>query len=63
VLNVTCIAAATAGFVTAWPCGQARRDASNLNLAGGTTAPNLVVAKIGLDGKVCLYTQSLGWRR
>jgi len=41
-----------------WPCGAPRPTASNLNIAAGATAPNLVISKIGDGGKVCLYTQA-----
>ena len=57
VLNVTGTNAA-GGYVTVYPCGAPRPMASNLNLAAGATAANLVITKIGTDGKVCLYTQS-----
>ena len=55
-MNVTGVDATGNGFVTVWPCGQARPNASNLNLVGGQTAPNAVTAPIGAGGKVCLYT-------
>jgi hypothetical protein len=58
VLNVTGVEASGAGFVTVWPCGSARPTASNLNLDRGETAPNLVVAPVGVGGKVCVFTQS-----
>jgi hypothetical protein len=58
VLNVTGTEATAAGFVTVWPCGQARPTASNLNLLAGGTTPNLVIVKIGAAGKVCLFTQT-----
>ncbi|MCU1396999.1 MAG: hypothetical protein JWN62_108, partial [Acidimicrobiales bacterium] len=57
VLNVTGTDAATAGFVTVWPCGSPQPTASNLNLQPGSTSPNLVISKIGTGGRVCLYTQ------
>ena len=57
VLNVTGTNAA-GGYVTVYPCGTARPMASNLNLAAGATTANLVITKIGTDGKVCLYAQS-----
>ncbi len=57
VLNVTATEATNAGFVTVYPCGIARPNSSNLNLAIGVTAANLVVSKIGVGGKVCLFTQ------
>ena len=58
VVNVTATEPHAAGYVTVWPCGQPRPTASNLNTAPGLTIPNLVIAKIGTGGKVCLYTLS-----
>jgi hypothetical protein len=58
VLNVTGVGATADGFVTVWPCGQTQPTASNLNLTAGAIEPNLVIAKIGVNGKVCLFTQS-----
>ena len=57
-INVTGIDAATAGYVTLWPCDNARPATSNLNLAGGSTRPNLVTVGLSVAGEVCLYTQS-----
>jgi hypothetical protein len=56
VLNVTVTEAEGPGFVTVYPCGAARPNASNLNYAAGDTVPNAVIAKVGADGKVCLFT-------
>ena len=59
VINLTATEAAAEGFVTAWPKGQPRPLASNLNLNGpGDTAPNLAIIPIGDDGMISLYTQS-----
>jgi len=58
VLNVTGTEAGADGYVTVWPCGAAQPTASNLNLAAGASRPNLVIAKIGEGGDVCLFTQS-----
>ena len=41
-------------FVTAYPAGQAKPDASTLNLAAGRDTPNLVTVKLGADRKVSL---------
>jgi len=57
-LNVTVSEARGAGFVTVWPCGDARPLASNLNYVSGQTVPNAVLSKIGVGGKVCLFTPS-----
>ena len=58
VLNVTVTGAQAAGFVTVYPCGTPRPNASNLNFATGSTIPNLVIAKVGAGGKVCLFTSA-----
>ena len=55
---VTGVEPDAAGFVTVWPCGGQRPTASNLNLAPGRISPNLIMSKIGIGGKVCIYTQS-----
>jgi hypothetical protein len=55
ILNLTAVDPAGGGFLTAWPTGDPRPLASNLNFATGQTAPNLVVAKLGSGGKVSLY--------
>jgi V8-like Glu-specific endopeptidase len=54
VLNVTVTEPSQPGFVTVWPCGSPMPTASNLNYVPGQTIPNLVVAKVGAGGKVCL---------
>jgi hypothetical protein len=56
VLNVTVTEAQGAGFVTVYPCGTAIPTASNINYVAGSTVANLVVAKIGAGGAVCLYS-------
>jgi hypothetical protein len=58
VLNVTVTEAAAAGYATVYPCGTQPPTASNLNYSPGTTIPNLVIAKVGTGGRVCVFTQS-----
>ncbi len=58
VLNVTGVAPTAATFVTAFPAGEARPNASNLNLRKGEVRPNLVFAKVGAGGKVSLFNAS-----
>jgi len=55
-LNVTAVDAVAPGFATAWPCGETRPTASNLNFDTGATVPNAVLAKVGAGGNVCLFT-------
>jgi hypothetical protein len=58
VLNVTVTEAQGAGFVTVWPCGADRPNASSLNFVTGATVANGVISKIGVDGKLCLYVSN-----
>ena len=58
VLNATVVEAGAAGFVTVFPCGQATPNASNLNFAAGQTIPNSVVSKVGVGGKVCVFSSA-----
>ena len=62
-LNVTVVGAGDAGFVTVWPCGAPRPNASNVNFARGQTIANAVVSGVGTGsgaeaGAVCVYTSA-----
>ncbi len=71
VLNVTTDRPTGArSYVTVWPSGTPRPDASSLNMAAGETAPNLVFARLGANGAVSLFNETgtthlladvLGW--
>lgn len=56
VLNVTVTEPSASGFVTVYPCGGDRPNASNVNFVAGATVANAVTAKVGVGGKVCLYS-------
>ncbi len=58
VMNVTAVGGAAAGHLTVFPCGTPTPNASSLNFAAGQTVANLVVARIGAGGRVCLFTSS-----
>ncbi len=58
VLNVTITESAGPGYVTVYPCGQARPLASNVNVRRGVDVANQVAAKVGNDGKVCFFTST-----
>ncbi|SDT52052.1 serine protease [Pseudarthrobacter equi] len=60
VLNLTVAEAKSNGFVTAYPTGVNRPDASNINFAAGQIIPNSVTVPVGPDGKVMLYNRSNG---
>jgi 5'-nucleotidase len=55
-LNVTAVYPSADGFITAYECGTTVPTASNVNFRSGAVSPNSVVAKVGDDGKVCLYS-------
>ena len=55
-MNVTVDQPDGPGYLTVYPCDQPRPTASNLNYAPGQTIPNLVTAKLALNGTICLYT-------
>ncbi len=55
VMNVTAVSPNVAGYVTVYPNGVSRPEASNLNFVPGDTVPNLVTVGIGSAGKVNLF--------
>jgi hypothetical protein len=55
VLNVTAVDATSSTYLTAWPTGSARPEASNLNLLPGGVVPNAVLVRPGADDRVNLY--------
>ena len=61
VLNVTVTDTTTTGYLTVFPTGATKPLASNLNWsAANTTIPNLVIAKLGTDGKISVYENGPG---
>ena len=55
-INVAAVRASQPGYVTVYPCGEERPLASSINYRGDDVISNSVVAQIGEDGKVCIYT-------
>jgi ELWxxDGT repeat protein len=55
-LNVTVVGPSGPGFVTVFPCGEDVPTASNVNYGPGEVVPNAVLAKVGVGGRVCLFT-------
>ncbi len=56
-LNVTAVGPqGNQGYMTIYPCGQTRPEASSLNYNAGDIVPNAVLAKVGAGGKVCIFT-------
>lgn len=59
VLNVTIDNSSLTGqgFVTVYPTGSTRPNASSLNVTAGAVVANEIVAKLGPDGTVTVFTQ------
>ena len=55
VVNVTAVQPTAGGYLTLWPAGQTRPSTSSLNFPAGATVPNLVISKIGTNGKVGIF--------
>jgi hypothetical protein len=69
-LNVTAARPSEAGFLTVWPAGQPRPNASSLNFTPGLTVPNMVIVPVGAGGQISIVNESgttdvlvdvLGW--
>jgi uncharacterized protein (DUF1501 family) len=54
VMNVTVTDPTAPGFVTVWPTGEAKPNASSLNFVAGQTVPNLVMSKVGANGRISM---------
>jgi hypothetical protein len=57
-LNLTATQTGGSGFATVYPCGSSRPDASTINYGPGATIANGIVAKVGSNGRVCIYTHA-----
>jgi outer membrane protein assembly factor BamB len=57
VINVTATGATTYSHLTVWPTGVTMPLASDLNFPPYSNNPNLVVVKVGPDGKVNIFNE------
>jgi uncharacterized protein (DUF1501 family) len=57
-LNVTVTEPNDSSFLTVWPAGDARPTASSVNMVPGQTVPNMVLARVGADGKISIYNNT-----
>jgi hypothetical protein len=55
-LNVTAVYPSAPGFLTVFPCGGLVPTASNVNYLGGDVSPNAVLAKVGPNGQICIFS-------
>jgi FlgD Ig-like domain len=60
ILNVTAVTPTAPGYLTVFPTGTIAPNASNLNFTAGQVVPNLVLAKVGTNGKVSIRNGSGG---
>ncbi len=56
--NLTATEVTASSYLTAYPTGEARPLASNLNIIPGETRPNMVIVKVGADGMVSIYNNN-----
>ncbi len=57
-LNVTVDGPSGAGFLTVWPSGEPRPNASTHNFSPGGTVANMVLAKVGANGQVSIFNST-----
>jgi hypothetical protein len=60
ILNLTVVTPKNSGYLTVFPTGSPVPIASNLNFRAGQVGPNLVLAKLGTNGKVSILNGSPG---
>ena len=56
-VNLTAVAPATAGYMTAFPCGRQQPATSSLNFAAGETRPNNAIVATD-DDTICVYSDA-----
>lgn len=56
-MNLTVTGATADGYVTAFPSDATRTETSSINMARNETLANLVISKIGPDGKIKLFNR------
>lgn len=59
-LHVTVTGATGAGYLTVWPAGTSRPNASSINFGSGQTVANTVLVSIGAGGVVDLFNGATG---
>jgi hypothetical protein len=57
-LNLTVTQTGGEGFATVYPCGSSRPEASTINYSRGETIANGIIAKVGSNGTVCIYSHA-----
>jgi iron transport multicopper oxidase len=57
-VNITAVTPSGAGFLTVFPCGTTRPNASNLNYTTGTNVAGLVQTKVGTQSRICVFSSN-----
>jgi hypothetical protein len=57
-LNVTVASPTASNYLTVYPSGAPQPTASNLNFTAGQTIANMVIAKVGNDGKIAIFNNA-----
>jgi len=57
-VNLTATDTQADGYLTTWPTGETRPNASSLNFAAGQTVANLVQAKVGANGSISIWNSN-----
>jgi subtilisin family serine protease len=56
-VNVTVVSPTASNYVTVYPSGTPKPNASNINFVAGQTIPNMAIVKLGSDGKIAIYNE------
>jgi subtilisin family serine protease len=56
-VNVTVVSPTASNYVTVYPSGTPKPNASNINFVAGQTIPNMAIVKVGNDGKIAIYNE------
>lgn len=56
VVNATVVNPSGDGFLTLWPCGPNRPNASTLNFAAGVTVAGAATVQLGSGGQICAFS-------
>jgi len=56
-INVTVVSPTASNFLRVYPSGTTPPNASNINFLAGQTIPNMVIVKLGVDGKIAIYNE------
>jgi hypothetical protein len=55
-MNVVAVDPSTAGFLTAYPCGNTRPGTATVNYVAGEARPNNTIVAVGAANSVCIYS-------